>query len=42
MSMKHPEKNHDAAAKKRRSKVAAAKQAKKARRVELRQTREKQ
>jgi hypothetical protein len=42
MSQKHPERHHDSAAKKRRSKVAAQKKAKKARRVELRKGREKQ
>jgi hypothetical protein len=40
MSMKHPERNHDSAANKRRKKVAGQKAAKKARRVELRAKRE--
>jgi hypothetical protein len=42
MSQKHPERLHKRAAKQRREKVAAAKAAKKSRRVELRASREKQ
>jgi hypothetical protein len=42
MSQKHPERHHKKASAKRRDKVASEKAAKKARRVELRQSREKQ